>query len=241
LDVPLKKLNLKRPIVLIGSKNIFKQQMKKLGYRYYFEEMDKNLSKKIITKKKIINIINVQFNFKKTFDKITNKSNRYINECFFTANNLLNNEKAYALINGPISKKNFLKTKYLGVTEYLAEMNNVKDFAMLIYNKRLSVSPITTHIAIKKVSSQISKKRNVLIQDTKSSVELALSNQKEIIITDKNLKTLAYVKEGVIAALISCMEELCKIELKVKKDKYFFKNSYKLSGYIRRDFLWGVD
>ena len=24
-------------------------------------------------------------------------------------------------------------------------------------------------------------------------------------------------------------------------DKYFFKNSYKLSGYIRRDFLWGVD
>lgn len=90
-------------------------------------------------------------------------------------------------------------------------------------------------------SSQISKKRNVLIQNTRSSVELALSNQKEIIITDKNLKTLAYVKEGVIAALISCMEELCKIELKVKKDKYFFKNSYKLSGYIRRDFLWGVD
>ena len=85
------------------------------------------------------------------------------------------------------------------------------------------------------------KKRNVLIQNTRSSVELALSNQKEIIITDKNLKTLAYVKEGVIAALISCMEELCKIELKVKKDKYFFKNSYKLSGYIRRDFLWGVD
>tara|TARA_B000000565_G_scaffold127579_1_gene96317 strand:+ start:5397 stop:5921 length:525 start_codon:yes stop_codon:yes gene_type:complete len=90
-------------------------------------------------------------------------------------------------------------------------------------------------------SSQISKKRNVLIQNTRSSVELALSNQKEIIVTDKNLKTLAYVKEGVIAALISCMEELCKIELKVKKDKYFFKNSYKLSGYIRRDFLWGVD
>ena len=59
--------------------------------------------------------------------------------------------------------------------------------------------------------------------------------------TDKNLKTLAYVKEGVIAALSGCMEELCKIELKVKKDKYFFKNSYKLSGYIRRDFLWGVD
>ena len=47
----LKKSNFKRPIVLIASKKIFKQQMKKLGYRYYFEEIDKNLSKKIITKK----------------------------------------------------------------------------------------------------------------------------------------------------------------------------------------------
>jgi len=42
-------------------------------------------------------------------------------------------------------------------------------------------------------SSQISKKRNVLIQNTRSSVELALSNQKEIIITDKNLKTLSEI------------------------------------------------
>ena len=54
--------------------------MKKLGYRYYFEEIDKNLSKKIITKKNVINIIDIKFNFKKTFDKITDKSNKYIDE-----------------------------------------------------------------------------------------------------------------------------------------------------------------
>ena len=155
----LKKLKFKRPIVLIASKKIFKQQMKRLGYNYQYEEIDKNLSKKINNKKKVINIIDVQFNFKKTFDKITDKSNNYINESFFIANKLLKNKKGYALINGPISKKNFLKDRYLGITEYLANMNNIKKFAMLIYNKRLSVSPITTHIAIKKVSNQISKNK----------------------------------------------------------------------------------
>ncbi len=155
----LKKLNLKRPLVLIASKKIFLRQMKKLGYKYQFNIIDKRLSKKIYYKKNLINIIDVDFKFAKTFDKISDKSNKYINECFLIANNLLKNRKAYALINGPISKKNFLKEKYLGITEYLSKMNNIKNFAMLIYNKDFSVSPITTHIAIKKVSSQISKKK----------------------------------------------------------------------------------
>ena len=155
----LKKLKIKRPIVLIASKKIFGQQMKKLGYEYQFEQIDKNLSKKINNKTNVINIIDIQFNFKKTFDKITDKSNRYIENCFSTANNLLKDKKAYALINGPISKKNFLKNKFLGITEYLAEKNKIKNFAMLIYNKNFSVCPITTHIPIKKVSSQISKKK----------------------------------------------------------------------------------
>ena len=155
----LKEIYLKRPIVLIASKRIFEKQMKRLGYKYHYEEIDKNLSKKINNKRKVINIIDIKFNFKKTFDKITDRSNNYINECFFTANKLLKDKKAYALINGPISKKNFLKAKHLGITEYLAKMNNIKTFAMLIYNQRLSVSPITTHIAIKKISSKIKKKK----------------------------------------------------------------------------------
>ena len=51
------------------------------------------------------------------------------------------------LINGPISKRLFEK-KYLGITEYL-EKTQIKDEVMLIYNKKLSVSPITTHIPVK--------------------------------------------------------------------------------------------
>ena len=153
----LNKINSKKPIVLIASKKLFEKQMKKLGYDFKFNEIDKDLSKKIINKKKIINIINVDFNFVKVFDKISNKSNSYIEDSFHIANNLLRKKKAFTLINGPISKKNFLKKRFLGITEYLAKMNNTKNFAMLIYNKTFSVSPLTTHIAVKKISNKISK------------------------------------------------------------------------------------
>ena len=56
-----------------------------------------------------------------------------------------------------ISKKFFLKNKFLGITEYLVHKTKTKKYAMLIYNKDLSVSPITTHLPIKHVSKNISK------------------------------------------------------------------------------------
>ena len=63
------------------------------------------------------------------------------------------------LINGPISKKTFLKRRYQGITEYLSNKTNSNNEVMLIYNKKMSVSPITTHIPIKYVSKKINKKR----------------------------------------------------------------------------------
>ena len=60
-------------------------------------------------------------------------------------------------INGPISKKTFLKKKYNGITEYLANKTNTKKFAMIIYNKNLSVCPLTTHLPIKYVPKKINE------------------------------------------------------------------------------------
>ena len=62
-------------------------------------------------------------------------------------------------INGPVSKKFFLKKKYLGITEYLAHKTKTKKYVMLIYNKNLSVAPLTTHLPLKKVSQKINKKK----------------------------------------------------------------------------------
>ena len=106
-----------------------------------------------------INIINVEFKYKKIFSQISPKSSNYINVCFNVALNILNNNKDCILINGPISKKSFLKKKYLGITEFLSKKTKSKNEVMLIYNKELSVSPITTHIPIKYVAKNITKKK----------------------------------------------------------------------------------
>ena len=104
-----------------------------------------------------INLIDVKLNFKKPFGKITNKSSKYIKECFEIAINIMKKKLGFALINGPVSKKHFFHGKYNGITEYLSHKTYKKnDEVMLIYNKLLSVCPITTHIPLKNVSKRIS-------------------------------------------------------------------------------------
>ncbi len=151
--------NYNQSIILIVSKNLLNKQMKRLNYNFKVNEINPTQVKKNY-KNKMINIINVNFNFTKTFDKITKNSSSYIEKCFTIALNLIKNDNNLSLINGPISKKHFLKKKYLGITEYLANKTKSSNKeVMLIYNKNLAVSPITTHIPIKKVNKNISKKR----------------------------------------------------------------------------------
>ena len=55
--------------------------------------------------------------------------------------------------------KHFLKKKFPGITEYIANETNSPEPVMLIYNKNLAVNPLTTHIPIKNVSNFIKKKK----------------------------------------------------------------------------------
>ena len=154
----LKLKKFKSPIILIASQKIIKLQMRKLNIKIKIRLIDfSDLKKKIQLDNKKINLINVSFNQKKPFDIITSKSNNYIRESFDIALEILNTKITNKFINGPISKKHFLKKKYLGITEYLAYKTKSKNFEMLIYNKDLSICPITTHLPIKKVSKYISK------------------------------------------------------------------------------------
>ena len=152
--------SLKKKTVLIVSKKLLLSQMKILNYDFQINEINqKKINHRTLSSKKI-NIINVDFKYRKEFDKISNKSNKYIEECFNIALSLLKTNKYSGLINGPISKKHFLKEKFLGITEYLAYKTNQEGKAvMLIYNKELSVSPLTTHLPLKKVHKRISKKK----------------------------------------------------------------------------------
>ena len=155
----LKDNEFKSPLIIIGSKKLLKEQMLKLGYTYELNNLNKDFQefKKLNNKK--INLINVDYDFKKCFEKITSKSNKYIDDTFKTALNFIKKNNLSKFINGPVSKKTFLKGKTLGITEYLAKKTKTNEVAMLIFNKDLSVSPLTTHLALKDVHKKITKQK----------------------------------------------------------------------------------
>ena len=152
--------NYKSPIIIFGSKKLIMAQMKKLGFKFDINLIANDFTNFKILNNKKINIINVEYSFKKTFEPISKKSNKYIENSFNAALLYLKKNKLTKFINGPISKKYFLNGKSLGITEYLAKKVKIKnDFAMLIFNKKLSVSPLTTHLALKHVNKNISQKK----------------------------------------------------------------------------------
>ena len=163
LEIFFKSLKFKKyksPLIIVCSKKLLQEQMKKLKFNYKINIIDKDFAKLDTLNNKQINLVDVNYNFKRCFEKISNKSNDYIKNCFDIALKILKRDKLTKFINGPISKKHFLKGKTLGITEYLAKKTN-KDHkvAMLIHNKNLSVSPLTTHLALKDVPRKISKKK----------------------------------------------------------------------------------
>ena len=145
----------KSPIIIIASKKLIELQMRKLNVNKEIRLIDfLNIEKYNFDNRKI-NLIDVNFDQNKPFKRISNKSNTYIEKSFEIAIQILNKKITNKFINGPISKKFFLKKKFLGITEYLAFKTKTKNFAMLIYNKELSVCPLTTHLPLKKVPKKI--------------------------------------------------------------------------------------
>tara|TARA_B100000674_G_scaffold380064_1_gene322734 strand:+ start:917 stop:1891 length:975 start_codon:yes stop_codon:yes gene_type:complete len=154
----IKNKQFSNPLILIASFRLIKLQMKKLKYKKKIRLLDLDNINNININNKSINLINVNYSPKKAFEKISKKSNKYLSESFSIAAQLLRNGLTDKFINGPISKKHFLGKKYLGVTEYLSKKFKSDENAMLIYNPKLSVCPITTHLPIKKVTKQINQK-----------------------------------------------------------------------------------
>ena len=161
LEIFFKSINnkqIKNPIILIASLKLLELQMSKLKVNKKVNIIvNKNLKQNKIFKNKI-NLINVNYSPKKPFEKISNKSNNYISNCFKLAFEIIKKNKIKKFINGPINKKTFLNKNYLGITEYISKKLKIKKTAMLIYNKELSVCPLTTHLPLKYVTKKINKK-----------------------------------------------------------------------------------
>jgi 4-hydroxythreonine-4-phosphate dehydrogenase len=161
----LKKI--KSPLILIGSIKLLNLQMRKLNFKKKIRLLDiKDLNNHKLNNKSI-NLIDIHYNTNVAFDKITHKSREYIKKSFEIAFKIISNDISDKMINGPISKKNFLNKKFLGMTEYICSAFSKKKYAMLIFNKELAVCPITTHLPLKQVVKKINKK---LIQEKVSLI-----------------------------------------------------------------------
>ena len=154
----LKAIRIKNPILVIGSLSLLKKQMVKFKIKYNINILDRNKVFSSTLKRDSINIININYTQRKVFEKISKKSKSYITDIFKLAFTLIKKKYSTKLITGPISKEKFLNRKFLGITEYLAKEFRVKNSAMLIYNKKLSVCPITTHLPLKSVAKSLNKK-----------------------------------------------------------------------------------
>jgi 4-hydroxythreonine-4-phosphate dehydrogenase len=150
----------KSPLIIICSKELLKKQMKKLGFFFEINTINQDFKKFNLLNNKKINLIDIKYKFNNCFEKISSKSNNYIENSFEVGLNIIKQNKFSKFINGPISKKSFLKGRTLGITEYLAKKTKKNnEIIMLIFNDKLSVSPLTTHLALKDVHKKISRKK----------------------------------------------------------------------------------
>jgi len=153
----LRKRYIHKPLLVIGSIQLLNLQKKRLKYHIRIKKIKSNFNMEDLNGNELP-VYNVEYKQKKPFQKISNKSNKYIFKSFDIAIDLIKNKKILGFINCPVSKQTLFKNKYQGITEFLSKKANVEDNeVMLIYNKKLSVSPLTTHIPLDQVSKKINK------------------------------------------------------------------------------------
>ena len=154
----LRKQYIHKPLMVIGNIQLLNLQKKKLKCNIQIKKIENNFSIEDLNGSKLP-VYNVEYNQKKPFQKISNKSNKYIFRSFDIAINLIKNKKIIGLINCPVSKETLFENKYQGITEFLSKKaGKENNEVMLIYNKKLSVSPLTTHIPLHQVCKKINIK-----------------------------------------------------------------------------------
>ncbi len=144
----LKSKNYNSGLILICNKKKLDKEIKRFNFKKNIQLLNVYKIDPKNIKKNRIYLIDVG---------ILNPSN-YVIDCFNVAFKLIKSGLTNKLINGPVDKSKTLKKRYLGITEYISKKFNKKKFAMLIYNEKLSVCPITTHLPLKLVTKKISQK-----------------------------------------------------------------------------------
>ena len=111
----LKFKKIKSPLILISSEKLLRLQMRKLKFKKKINILNFSSLDQYKLDNKSINLIDVKYNPKKAFEKVSKKSNSFIMKSFDIAFKILRKGQIKKFINGPISKTHFLEKKYLGI------------------------------------------------------------------------------------------------------------------------------
>tara|TARA_B100000963_G_scaffold348135_1_gene355278 strand:- start:155 stop:1111 length:957 start_codon:yes stop_codon:yes gene_type:complete len=144
--------NIKKNIFLIGNYKLLVSQLKKLNLKIKIKKIQSINDKTFGLK-----ILDIPLKFKNPFKISSKASSKYVIKSLSLAHNICIKNKLGGFINCPIDKKLLNSTKVIGVTEFLAKKNKIRNNSevMMIYNKKLAVVPLTTHINISKVAKNI--------------------------------------------------------------------------------------
>ena len=219
----------RKKIILIGSRKLLEAQMRILKFQMKLNEI-MDVKNSVYRK---INIIDVNYNFRKPFSKINENSNKYIEDCFEISLRIIKKNKKYALINGPVSKKTFLKKKFPGVTEYIAQKTGSREPVMLIYNNQLSVSPLTTHIPLKNVTKFVIKRKiinNLIKINSFYKKELNITPKIAVLGLNPHCETISKISEEdneIIPAIKYLKKKKINIHGPIPADTFFLKKNFK--------------
>ncbi len=218
--------NVKFPIIIVCSRRLFQNELKKFKTKVSLKKFDfqNNL------RKKNIYIFDIPLDYK---NLSLEKKNSYIKKSFEIGLNFLKNNKSSVLLNGPVSKSNFLKGRHNGITEYLAYKTGSSNEVMLIFNKDLSVCPITTHIPIHEITKKIKKK--IIISKVRSINEFYrkfLGYKPNIAITGLNPHCETFVgknieKTEIMPAVKILKKKKIKVSGPYSADTIFLKKNRK--------------
>ncbi len=148
--------NLRKRIYILSNFNLINAQFKKLKYKVSVKKV-KDIND--LSKDTCLKILDIDLKFQNPFKINTRELSKFVTKSLNYGHKLALQENVKGFINCPVDKR-LLKTKNIGVTEFLAKKCKIKKNSevMLISNNNLKVSPITTHIDIKNISKKISSK-----------------------------------------------------------------------------------
>ena len=153
-EILAKSIVSKKRSLIIGSSKLLKSQFNVLKIKKKIYTI-KSLAE-VDNLRKNLNVLDVPLKFKKPFEVKPKESSKYIKKCFNLAHKLCVQKKLKGFINCAVDKKNLFKNKNIGITEFLSKKNSLNNSeVMMIYNKKLSVAPLTTHIELKNVPKSL--------------------------------------------------------------------------------------